>query len=196
MAASWWSSGLRTPRCFWFRAIVGKQIICFLLEARHFAHRVSSKIGKSGDVVAAEWSQEAVGFHGAADERSALDRSQQSALGFLIPSALLTRTEGRERSVCLSEEAWAWRCAWAAPVGALCLSSGEGAWASSVHVLCKCWKYPSLTQQGPGSLLLSPDPGSEISSAQAGDEVVLVQGGTWSGRLIDTQSGGAHAAFP
>lgn len=50
------------------------------------------------------------------------------------------------------------------------------------YVLCKCWKYPLLIQQGPGSLLLSQDTGSEISS-QAGDVVVLVQGGVWSGRL-------------
>lgn len=65
----------------------GKPDNLFLLEARHFAARVSSKIGKSGDFGAAGWSQEAVGFHGAADERGALDRSQQLAL--------LTRTEGR-----------------------------------------------------------------------------------------------------
>lgn len=143
------------------QAIVGKQILLFLLEARHFATRVSSKIGKSGDLGPAGWSQEAVGFRGAADERTALHRSLQLTLGLLIPSVLLHAPRA-EPSVCLSEEAWAWMGLGRseqplAPVPALCLSSGGGAWASSVHVLYKCWKYPSLTQQGPGSLPLSRD---------------------------------------
>lgn len=58
----------------------GKSDNLFLLEARHFAARVSSKIGKSRDFGAAGWSREAEGFHGAANERNALNRSQQLAV--------------------------------------------------------------------------------------------------------------------
>lgn len=103
-----WTPG---PMLFLVPGNSGKPDNLFLLEARHFTARVSSKIGKGGDVGPAGWNQEAVGFCGAADERNALDRSPQFALGLLIPSSLLHALRA-EHSVCLSQEVWAWRCAW------------------------------------------------------------------------------------
>lgn len=75
------ASGLWGPTLFLVSGNSGKPDNLFLLVAQHFAGKVSSDIGKSRDFGAEGWSGEAVGFHGAANERNALDRRRAVGSG-------------------------------------------------------------------------------------------------------------------